>query len=347
MKTFYLIIDFIIAIVLYTNCSGNNAECTFLDNESLENTKALAHDKGCCYCVVLLDTTQIFSRQYKNMMENNHLESTAVFNYLDVNMPENEWCLKWLCPISLPLTCVFFEDGTLFDLIPGSAKETLLYINEAISQKHMTTFHYVNRFKEDKEHILPELDCILKCFNDIKQGIYICDTTRNSLKYPFSFYLDILGGLMNSDTVSAIKAAEEMLKVESPFFLDMYKKEFITAKKLLNPHFDISKEPNIRVPKEEVTLQYREKDEMIPFDITVFNDGEKDLEVIKVFLSCSCLRLDTSDHFIVPPKDSVKIHLTLTTEQEGEFTREVFITSNAINNPIQYITVSAKEFESI
>lgn len=168
MKTFYLIIDFIIAIVLYTNCSGNNAECTFLDNESLENTKALAHDKGCCYCVVLLDTTQMFSRQYKNMMENNHLESTAVFNYLDVNMPENEWCLKWLCPISLPLTCVFFEDGTLFDLIPGSAKETLLYINEAISQKHMTTFHYVNRFKEDKEHILPELDCILKCFNDIK-----------------------------------------------------------------------------------------------------------------------------------------------------------------------------------
>ena len=50
--------------------------------------------------------------------------------------------MKWLCPLSLPLTCVFSDTGTLIDLIPGATKETFLYTTEAISDMKITNYHY-------------------------------------------------------------------------------------------------------------------------------------------------------------------------------------------------------------
>ena len=322
---------------------NNKKGSVILNNKSIEETKIIAHDMHSGYCIVLLDSTQILSRQYREKIENSIIEEPTIYNLVDINIPENEWFLKWLCPISLPLTCVFSKDGNLLDLIPGSTRESLLYANDAMSKECTTDFHYINRFDQKKEHLIPILNHILKCSLDIRQGVFVDNSITDTLKYPYPYYLKILGYMINNDTISAINAAEEMLMLENSYYLDLYNNEFVTAKTIVDPNFDVSKEPNIRVNKDEVILSYLKKDETYPFDITIFNDGEKKLEVSKIYLSCTCLKLETADHLTVSPKDSVQLHFLFKPDQKGDVFREIFITSNAINTPIQYIKITARE----
>ena len=270
-------------------------------------------------------------------------ELCGIYNLVDINTLEQQWYLKWLCPTSLPLTCVFSEEGTLIDLIPGSTKEAQLYTNEAITKKHTTRFHYRNHWGDRKESLIPIYDKILNCQIDIEQGIFTDDTTMYSINYPYPYYLQMLGCLLNNDTTTAQYAAKKILSLESPYYLDLYKDEFIAAKKTIDHSFDISKEPNIRTDKKKIVLKYHKEGETIPFEITIFNDGERNLDISKVFLSCTCLKLNSSDRFTILRKESTKLRLTFKAEQEGKIFRDIFITSNAINKPIYHIQIEAEK----
>lgn len=74
--------------------------------------------------MVLVDSTQRLSQKYLLNLNNTNLvsENKVIYNILDINSLSNEWYMKWLCPVSLPLTCVFSSDGVLIDLIPGRQK---------------------------------------------------------------------------------------------------------------------------------------------------------------------------------------------------------------------------------
>lgn len=77
---------------------------------------------------------------------------------------------------------------------------------------------------------------------DLDQGIYVPTVLSNpidSLKYPYSFYWGIVGELMENDTVESKILARSMLELETPYYLQLFKNEFITAKKVLNPDFEI------------------------------------------------------------------------------------------------------------
>jgi len=84
--------------------------------------------------------------------------------------------MKWLCPLSLPLTCVFSDTGTLIDLIPGATKETFLYTTEAISDMKITNYHYPNRFKIPKYNVIHLLNQVLKCKMDLNRGM--CESAK-------------------------------------------------------------------------------------------------------------------------------------------------------------------------
>ncbi len=329
--------------ILFTWGCDSNKEQNIYYNQSIENTHAIASQHRWNYCVILLDSTQKSSNQYRQKLENVLPLENAIYNIVDVNAPIAEWYVKWLCPISLPLTCVFSSNGTLIDLIPGATKESFLYTKNALLKEEKTEFHYVNRFNKKKEQIIPLFDQILKCNIDLEQGIFteLNDSILDSLKYPYPYYLGILGNMINNDTINAKLMAENMIKLETPYFLSLYKDEFIKAKKTINPKFDISNEPNIRVREEVITLSNHKVGETIPFDITIYNDGKLPLKVYKIFKSCTCLKLDGTDDFNISSKDSAKVHITFKTEQQGEIIRDVFITSNAINIPILYVKILA------
>lgn len=342
-KSFLFLLSTIIICSWLFGC--NEHICKIYSNRSFEDICSIAYNNKEVFCIVLVDSTQELSREY--CLKNREFIDTnkAIYNIVDINISSNEWYMKWLCPLSLPLTCVFLEDGTLIDLIPGATKETFLYTAKAIADEKTTTYHYPNRFKLPKYTAISLLNQVLECKMDLDQGIYNPQALNNSidsLKYPYSFYLGIVGELMESDTVESKTLARSMMGFETPYYLELFKNEFITAKKVLNPDFEVNDEPNIRVGKDIVSLSDCKVGENVSFVIPIHNDGKYPLKISKIFTSCSCLNLiDHTKEFVVSPKDSVMVRFNFKSEESGEVTRDVFITSNSINRPILYVKILA------
>ena len=59
---------------------------------------------------------------------------------------------------------------------------------------------------------------------------------------------------MEEDTVKLRAVADSMIELENPYYLELFRKEFIVAKKILNPYFNINNEPNIIVNLNSATL---------------------------------------------------------------------------------------------
>ena len=335
----------IISCLFLFNCNEHIHK--IYTNQSFEDICSIAYKNKEAFCIVLVDSTQELSRQYCLKLKNKDFVFTSkmIYNIADIYISSNEWYMKWLCPLSLPLTCVFSNDGTLIDLIPGATKETFLYTRKAIFDMRTTNYHYPNRFKLPKYAVIPLLNQVLGCKTDLNQGIYIPTALNNSidsLRYPYSVYLGIVGEQMNNDTIKSKTLAGLMMELENPYYLELFKNEFIIAKKLLTPDFKINDGPNIRVDNEIVSLSDCEVAEDNAFVIPIHNDGKYPLKILKIFTSCSCLNLvDHSEEFVISPNDSVMVGFNFRSEELGEVTRDIFITSNSINKPILYIKILA------
>lgn len=321
--------------------------CKIYSDQPFEDICSIAYKNKKAFCIVLIDSTQKLSQEYCLNLKKKEFTATnkTIYNIVDINISSNEWYMKWLCPLSLPLTCVFSDDGTLIDLIPGATKETFLYTTKALSDMKETNYHYPNRFKLSKHTVIPLLNQVLKCKMDLNQGIYtsaVLNSLTDSLRYPYSVYLGIVGELMDNDTIESKILARLMMELENPYYLELFKNEFVTAKKILNPDFKINDEPNIRVDNEVVSLSDCKVGKGVAFVLPIHNDGKYPLKILNIFTSCSCLTLvDHADEFVISPNDSAIVKFNFKSEELGKVTRDVFITSNSINKPILYIKISA------
>ena len=317
-------------------------------NKIFEEISLDASNKNKPFCVVLTDSMQTSYKNYiKSLNEDySYLLSKAIYNIADINREENNWYLKWLCPTFLPLTCVFSSEAQLIDIIPGATREAFLYSGEAIHSMAPTDFHWPNKFKANKKVAIPFLNDVLEVKKYLNQGIYISsnlDQLVDSLNYPYSLYLKLVGKLMDNDSILSRATAKSLLEIETPSAMELYKDEFITAKKILDPEFDINTEPNIRVDTTVISLNGCIINERIPVDIAIYNDGERPLKVSQIYLSCSCLEhAGSNEGIIIQAKGSHIAKFYFTPENVGEISRDIFITSNAINIPILHINIFAK-----
>ena len=123
-ESFLFFLFTIIICLLLFNC--NEHIYKIYSNQSFEDICSIAYKNEKAFCIVLVDFTQELSQRYCLNLKNKGFVDTskAIYNIADVNISSNAWYMKWLCPLSLPLTCVFSDTGTLIDLIPGATKET-------------------------------------------------------------------------------------------------------------------------------------------------------------------------------------------------------------------------------
>jgi hypothetical protein len=296
----------------------------------------------------LTDSVQELSKEYSLLLQTkyNYLTDIAIYNIVDINSPENRWYIKWLCPVSYPLTCVFSANGTLVELIPGAAKETFLYTGVALKNMTPTNFHWPNQFGQNKTTLIPQLNNVLQYKRLLDQGVFYAsselDKLVHSLDYPYSKYLKLTSELMENDSTASRKTAKSMIEQETPYYLDLFKNEFIAAKRILNPNFDISDEPNIRVDHDKIILSDCELNKSTPVEVVVYNDGNQPLKIPKIHVSCSCLKqLNYNSEFIIDAKESVILKFDFTPDVMGEILRDIYITSNAINTPILHICIWA------
>lgn len=334
-----------ICIICLTGCSKKDA--TVYENVSFEDICSTAMIHGSPFCIALTDTSNSLSKEYIYQLRENYdyLYEKSFYNIIDINTEENEWYLKWLRPASIPLTCVFSSDGTLIDLIPGVSKETFLYTDEAIKNLKATDFHWPNLFHMNKKQVVPLLNDILVQKESINQGIYTpleMDQLIDSLQYPYSYFLKLVGELMTDNIGASQQTAKSLINLETPYSFDLYRNEFITARKVLYPEFDFNAEPHIRVDSMSVHLTDCKENQRYPIEVLVYNDGNKPLIISKIHTSCSCLEHHKYDeNIVIKPKSSFPIIFYFTPDMKGEMFREIFIASNAINIPILHIDIFA------
>ncbi len=244
------------------------------------------------------------------------------------------------------MTCIFSINGELIDLIPGAAKETFLYSEEAIKTMKTTDFHLPNRFNMNKKRIIPHLNNLLQQKQHLDKGIYMASELNqliDSLHYPYSMYLKLVGELIKPDTINSRLTAKLLINLETPYDFELYKNEFITAKKVIDPDFDINAEPNIRVDNKNILLENCNVNESVPINIAIYNDGIQPLKISKIHLSCSCLEhTESNKEIIIESKKNYIVKFFFTPDHAGEISRDIFIASNAINVPVLHINILAK-----
>lgn len=152
------IILIIMAIVCLGGCDKKNT--SIYHNIIFKEICDIARDKYLPFCIVLIDSSQHLSQEYYSRLQNRYkfLTQQAIYNMADINVFVNEWYIKWLCPVTTPLTCVFSPEGDLVDLIPGATRETFLYSKEAINNLGPTDFHWPNYFHRNKKELIPLLN---------------------------------------------------------------------------------------------------------------------------------------------------------------------------------------------
>lgn len=336
---------FVIYLISMTGCNKSGHEVYY--DKSFNEISGIANNADLPFCIVLIDSSQVLSKEYLIQLNKNqnHTTQKTIFCVNDINSTNGEWLLKWLRPISLPLTCIFTPQGDLFDLIPGTSIETFSYLDEAVKTTATTEFHWPNQFKMDKRRVLPLLNSLLSNKKYLDQGIYIPEDINNvidSLPYPYSYYLKLTGALMEHDSTEAQSAAKYLLELENPYIMELYKNEFITAKTTLNKEYKAENDAIIRIEQDTINLPNCKINESIPITIDVYNDGGEPLIISKIHTSCSCLKqLNTTEQITVSLKQSVKLKFNFTPDLEGDVFRDIYIASNGINMPMLHVSIIA------
>ena len=341
-------ISYIFIFIIHCSLTScNYRKSQILKESSFEKVLQIAKLKDKPFCIVLTDSAQRLSSEYLESLKHDYeyLTKKAVFNIVDISSKESEWYLKTLNPVSFPLTCIFSKEGQLIDLIPGAAKESFLYTDQALTHKEITEYHWPNRFNRNKESVVPFLAQAINFANQINKGIYNWKnyaSLSDSLHEPYINYLLLRAAFLSKDSTFAIISAQRLVAMESSITLEQYKNEFIEAKKVLNPNFDIAKMPGIRTNKEKIRLSGLKVGQSVPVDIILFNDGEDLLKIEKINMSCTCVHLKGPDEqIIIQGKKSYIARFYFTPEDKGEVSRDIFIASNAFNQPNLHINILA------
>ena len=123
-----------VVIIVSCLCGCSDMVTTIYYNRTFEEIRDMGRSAHLPFCIVLTDSAQNLSNEYCKQLQTNYnsLICEAIYNVVNVELLVNEWYLKWLSPVSTSLTCVFSFDGQLIALIPGAARESFLYVKEAI-----------------------------------------------------------------------------------------------------------------------------------------------------------------------------------------------------------------------
>jgi hypothetical protein len=273
------------------------------------------------------------------------LKGKAIFSIVDIYATENRWYEKWLCPVSTPLTCVFSPDGALVNLLPELTYESFAYMEKTIAEGQTDSEYYCyNRFGMNKNEYVATMNNVLQAKRNFDAGedikIFI-DSVAAQVKYPYSLFLKLKDAEKRRDSVSLLSACKELLSMNTPYELLRYEDEYMAAKKVLDPSFDITKEPYLEVTPAVVEIgrcSYRDRK---PFFITLKNTGDKPVKISAIETSCSCVSYQGKDRpYVILPHDSIQALFEFHAEQKGNVKRACHFVSDA-RNPVVNVQILA------
>jgi hypothetical protein len=334
-----------VSIVCLCLLGCNRADTVICQNKAFEDLCSLAKANNRPFCIVLSDSSQILSREYFAYLQESYKYMTgkAVYNRVDVNFPGNEWYVKWLYPVSIPLTCVFSADGTLIDLIPGAAKETFLYTDLALKNMAATDYHCPNRHQLNKAELILAMNEVLQSkikLDRNENASPLIDSAIAKIKYPYGLFIKLQNESRLHDSLKMRGTFSDLLSLSDPSALLHYAEEFTAAKKIMDPEYDVSREPFLEVTPAIIEIGNCKYREQKMFYITLKNRGKRSIKILDVETSCSCVTNLGDKKYEIAAFDSIRLSFSFTAEQKGEIERGCYFMSDA-RNPIVDVKILA------
>ncbi len=271
--------------------------------------------------------------------------TNVVCNFVDVTQPENLWYVKLLLPEVLPLTCVFSSSGNLIDLIPGFSRESMLYIEDAISNDAANLdFHYNRRYNSDKLSFIRYANIAIRMYLDYtrKDSTSInIDSLYQIVENPYLLYLKASRLLAKGDTINARHAASKFLSCDSAIYFIRFHKEFLYANHLVDPSYTWDRAPVLDLSSQVIDMGTCDIFNSYPISFSISNIGYKPLEIAMIYPSCSCIKLAEPSPQVINPHCSATISATIAVDVEGYMEREIHIISNDKVQPLHSLTVIA------
>ena len=338
----------ILFIAIITSCKEQN-EPKILIGYQFEDVLLQAEKEQKYLCIILTsqqqqhNTIDLLNSQLTGDYKS--LPKKTIFNIVDIFADENRWYEKWLCPISIPLICVFSPDGALLNLLPDLRSESFAYMKKTIKENQTDDeYYYYNRFGMNKKQYVVAMDFILKAKRKFDAGHNIdslINTAVEKVNYPLGLFLKMKNEERQHDSFNMIRTSQELLSINTPYELLLYNEEYIEAKKILNPSFDISIEPYLEVNSSVIKIDKCEYGEKKPFFVVLKNAGKRPIKITMIETSCSCVSfLGNDTYYVILAQESIHVPFDFYAEQKGEIERSCYFVSDA-RNPVIEVKIFA------
>ena len=329
-----------------------HAPVNVLRNEvSFKHIKEEASLNGSGYCIVLVDDDYDI-QYYKSKIIDKNEGNPCLWNFVNVDRPENYW-YKWLLGTwKSPFTIIFDNDGQIENIVFGTSEYACKSIESAISSRGKGIIYKNFGFARNSD--IP--DCIENADEFIYNHLQLisdtaCTYCEKYLKadslahisgYPFSSYLKLCYGRHIFSKNSIAKMACGFIdkyigatysKITYSSLIQRVSEDFLTE----NSQTLI--DTKVRIAKKH----YRIGDE-VPITVTITNNGEDDISIEKIETTCSCIKMvpeNRNYRRIIRPHETINYLFSMELESSGKVYHEIYFYTNS---PAPLATAAVKVF---
>ncbi len=324
---------------LYTS-SSSFKEIIQLSKENKKGTILLLGSEKCNICDALLSDINN-DENYKKEIGKNYIVART-----NIGTKDSQWIFGLLERIATPTFLIFDKQQNLTGYIAGykNKEEFRLILNQIeqrkceVSEINLKSLNY----PVSKENLLQAFEDVFKAqflLTDTgkkKNSSQIKELLNSSLdRYPSIYTRYLLANFYKQQDDSILSKQIAMQALDS-CNLHPEQTRYLFIKdnlyKLINPNHHYRDEAFFETSNSHIQIGEAITGAKNNITIPYINGGKKDLKLIQVHGDCSCTTINYSPETI-PPGGKGEINLTLTPDQEGDFTRKLIVVSNGINSP--------------
>ncbi|MDR0334233.1 MAG: DUF1573 domain-containing protein [Dysgonamonadaceae bacterium] len=270
----------------------------------------------------------------------------AIFNIVDVTLPQNKWYQQFIASMAQPTTLLFSPEAKLKAIVQGASRTGTECIKNVIDGKLECVRYRNNLLFSDaitSEETMQALNLILTAKRKIKNKQDATTELAESMQtlyYPYPLWLQIQNEQNRGNVEDAVFFARQMLTFQEPWHAILYNDLFLESRQIIDPDFDITNIPILEVETNHIHLGDLQLNDKVDIRIKLKNIGKEILVIHDINISCSCLMLLSEKRYWIEADNEEYLFLQFTAEQQGEILRNVMITNNGII-PMQTITIRA------
>lgn len=318
-----------------------HAPVNVLRNEmSFEQIKEEASMDGSGYCIVLVNNDYDI-QYYKSKIIDKNEENPCLWDFVNVDRPENYW-YKWaLGTGKTPYTLVFTQSGILENIVFGVSDYAYESIIGTISSSDNDVPHINFGFNTNSvitldDRLANEFVYNIMCLTRDTAGTSFekyrkADSLSHVYRYPFNDYLRLRYGseILDKDSQRSM-ATDFVRRYAEPYYSNIYS----TLLKDVSESILREGKPEPVKIKTYVNSKKYSLADTATIVVSVTNTTRSNIEITKIVSSCDCMEMTGNDSSVIFPYETVNFVFSMMIEETGEINRDICFFTDISEMPI-------------